>query len=350
MAVGNEAASQKPASMEGGGFYNRHSAMQAAGIDLLLPLWETVCRAVPATSGLPVIVDYGCSQGRNSMVPLRVAIEQLRTRIGPEVPIEVVHTDLPSNDFSTLFEALQDPSVSYMAGLEGIFPSAIGRSYFEPIVSPGRVLLGWNSWTMQWMSRSPAEAPDHVIAGMSRETDVRRAADAQLAADWSRFLELRAAELCQGGKLLTAFVGRTAQGTGWEWLLGELWAAVLDLGAAGSLSPDEQRRVTIPVSPRRLGDIEAPFARGRRFAGLRLERAEIVTAPDPFWQAFRQSGDARELGRRHADTTRAWAGPSIADRIGPDKVDALFGRLAARVAANPQKHEPYLAVVVLAKE
>jgi hypothetical protein len=33
-------------AMEGDGFYNRNSAMQAAGIALLSTLWETACKTV----------------------------------------------------------------------------------------------------------------------------------------------------------------------------------------------------------------------------------------------------------------------------------------------------------------
>jgi hypothetical protein len=123
--------------MEGGGFYNRNSALQAAGIALLLPFWQMVCRTVEIGNEPLVIVDYGASQGRNSMAPMRMAIEELRGRVEASTPIQVIHTDLPSNDFSSLFEVLQDDPNSYMAGLSGIFPAAIGRSYFEPVLPPG---------------------------------------------------------------------------------------------------------------------------------------------------------------------------------------------------------------------
>jgi hypothetical protein len=60
---------------------------------------------VPNGSRGLTIVEYGSSQGRNSMAPMRMAIDALRFQSGP-APIEIVHTDLPSNDFLALFEAL----------------------------------------------------------------------------------------------------------------------------------------------------------------------------------------------------------------------------------------------------
>jgi len=161
-------------AMEGSGFYNRNSAFQASGIALLLPLWEMVCRTVEIGNEPLVIVDYASSQGRNSMAPLRIAIEELRRRASDDTPIEVIHTDLPSNDFSSLFNALQDEPNSYMAGVSGIFPAAIGRSYFQPLLPPGRVHLGWNTFSMQWMSRSPADAPDHVVAGLTASSGLSK--------------------------------------------------------------------------------------------------------------------------------------------------------------------------------
>ncbi|HEY5410364.1 MAG TPA: hypothetical protein VIJ94_06525, partial [Caulobacteraceae bacterium] len=161
-------------AMEGGGFYNRNSNLQAAGIALALPLLETATDAIPVEGAAPLVVaDYGCSQGRNSMRPMRLAIDTLRRRIGPDRPIEVIHTDLPSNDFTSLFTTLSEDPASYLAGQPRVFPSAIGRSYFEPILPPGRVNLGWNTWTLHWLSRNPVEVGDHVLGVYSGSDGAR---------------------------------------------------------------------------------------------------------------------------------------------------------------------------------
>ena len=154
-------------TMEGDGFYNRHSAMQAAGIARVLPIWEKICASVPVGDETLAIADYGSSQGRNSMAPMRVAIAALRSRAGPERVVEVIHTDLPANDFSSLFLAIAEEPESYMKGAANVFPCAIGRSYFDPVIAPGKVHLGWNSWTLHWLSRNPVEVGDHILAALS---------------------------------------------------------------------------------------------------------------------------------------------------------------------------------------
>lgn len=341
-------------AMEGDGFYNRHSAMQASAIELLSSLWQIACQTVAIDDGPLTIVDYGSSQGRNSMAPLRMAIEVLRGRAGSNVPIEVIHTDLPSNDFSALFEALENEPNSYLAGSTDVFPAAVGRSFFHPLLPPGRVHLGWTTWALQWMSRSPAQASDHILAGMSKSPEVVDAVRQQQAADWRRFLQVRSREMRPGAKLLTGFTARTATESGWEWVLDELWSTVEDMGREGLFSSEEQRHITIPIGLRSSEDIQAPFLEGGSFAELLIERIEILKVADPYWDDFQRTGDRLSFAQRHADMTHAWSGPTIARLIDPScdrtrLVDELFARFAQRLATNPRKHEPYMAVALLAK-
>jgi hypothetical protein len=95
--------------MEGQGAYNKHAAQQAAGGAWALPLLEEAAKRalLPSPNFPAVIVDYGSSQG-NSLRPLQAAIAVLRQRLGDQWPISVVHTDLPGNDFSSLFHTLED--------------------------------------------------------------------------------------------------------------------------------------------------------------------------------------------------------------------------------------------------
>jgi hypothetical protein len=342
-------------AMEGGGFYNRHSALQASGISLLLPLWADAARTVAIGKEPLAIADYASSQGRNSMVPMRIAIGELRRRTTKDRPVEVIHTDLPSNDFSTLFIALESEPDSYLAGLTNVFPSAIGRSYFQQILAPNRIHLGWNTWSMQWMNASPATARDHVLAGMSEDPRVLQQVQEQLALDWRRYLEVRSIELRPGGKLLVAFTGRTQTETGWEQPLGELWQALLDMGREGLLSDTELQRITIPIGLRTIDDIRAPFLEAGSFGALRLEYCEVLKAPDPFWPEFQQSGDVEQLAQRRSESMRAWAGPTIMGLIDPIRdrtalMDDLFARFAGRMTRYPQRHEPYMLAVVLAKQ
>src|SRR5208282_6489613 len=131
------------APMEGRGTYNRSSCVQATGSSAAVPLFEKAASQVQLTSAADpvVIADYGSSEGRNSLEPLTAAIGMLRRRIGLERAVWVVHTDLPGNDFTALFRMLASDPSSYLRRDPAVFPSAIGRSFYDQILPPSSVTL-----------------------------------------------------------------------------------------------------------------------------------------------------------------------------------------------------------------
>jgi hypothetical protein len=341
-------------SMEGDGFYNRNSAMQAAGIARILPIWEKVAGTVPVGDESVVIADYGSSQGRNSMAPMRIAIAALRAKSAAGRTVQVIHTDLPSNDFASLFQALGEDPDSYMKGATGVFPSAVGRSYFEPIIAPGTVHLGWNSWTLQWLSNGSIEVSDHILAGLSESETARDAVIQQAARDWRDFIAARSLELRPGARLLCLFAADQPNRQTWDWVFGELWRAVVDMNRAGLLDERELLRMTLPTHARTLEDIKAPFSQDGTFRGMAIEHAEVTSTPDPFWPEYEKTGDAENLGRAWAGIWRAVVGPTLANATNPDRdraavIDDLCSRFAIRIAASPRQQQGAIAVVIMRK-
>lgn len=203
-----------PAPMEGHGSYNRHSAVQGSGATPALPLLEQAAReaALPAGDAAIVVADYGCSEGRNSLVPMAAAIGALRARAGPARAVSVVHTDLPGNDFGALFELLATDPASYLRRDPAVYASAVGRSFHEQILPPASVTLGWSAWAVQWLSRTPAPIPDHVQIACSRDEAAREAYARQAAQDWEGFLACRGRELHPGGRMVVLTMARTDDG------------------------------------------------------------------------------------------------------------------------------------------
>jgi hypothetical protein len=192
--------------MEGKGFYNENAApINAAGGALALPLLEQAARQINLDTGdRPIVIaDYGSSEGRNSLAPIRAAIAVLRARAGSKRPIFAYHTDLPANDFSTLFEVLESDPDSYVRGERNVFPSAIGRSFYQSVLPPNHVDLAWSCYAAHWLSQIPRRIPDHFFIPCSTGA-VRAEFDRQAALDWKTFLSLRATELRPGGRLVVA--------------------------------------------------------------------------------------------------------------------------------------------------
>ena len=96
--------------------YTVSSRLQAAGLRPAIALFEQAADTVP----LPrppqpiVIADYGASTGHNSLLPISAAIPVLRNRTRPEHSVLVVHTDVPDNNFTVLFETLAEDPDTYL--------------------------------------------------------------------------------------------------------------------------------------------------------------------------------------------------------------------------------------------
>ena len=328
--------------MQGGGFYNRHGWSQASGINYALPALERAAAAVPIEPPLTV-ADYGSSQGRNSLRPMQVAIEKLRARAST-LPITVVHTDQPGNDFSSLFALLNNSPDSYLQMHPETYAAAIGRSFFGPVLQPGSVTLGWSSFAAIWLTQTPPEALGYVSAALA-PANVRSLLQAQGKADWQRFLTARAGELRPGGRLVVLVPGPSeGDVSGIRPLMQTIATTLRQLVDAGTLSEAACKRAFIPTLPRSGTDLRAPFAQGE-FAGLALEEHEDwFDRPDMAWERYRGSGDAAMLAEAYLVFFQATFLPSLLDSLEPfdtesDRQSIAAGLETAIVSAiksNPQ--------------
>lgn len=181
--------------------YTVSSRLQASGLAAGIRLFEQAARTatLPQAPRPITIADYGAANGYNSLQPLKAVISAVRTRTRPEHAILVTHTDLPDNDFTALFTTLANEADSYLKGDRATFASAVGRSFYEQILPSGSVTLGWSSWATHWLSRVPAQIPDHIHIAHSADADARRAYSRQAAMDWHDFLAFRGRELALAG-------------------------------------------------------------------------------------------------------------------------------------------------------
>ena len=171
--------------MAGEGFYSAHSQSQHVAAAVAFPYLAAAAESVPLPgAGAPVTIgDFGCAGGANEMAPMALAIDTLRKRTS--APVEIVHTDLPQNDFGSLFALLASPS-GYPAGRQEIYPSAIGRTLYGPLLPERQLLIGWSGITLHWLSTVPVAVPDQIypnlVTGPARERLRQQSAD-----DWDLF-------------------------------------------------------------------------------------------------------------------------------------------------------------------
>lgn len=342
--------------MEAGGSYNRHASIPAGGARLALPLLEQAARKITleASERPMVIADYGSSQGKNSLAPMRAAIRALRARVGPNRAISVVHIDQAANDFNTLFDVMQNDPERYTADEPKVFPSAIGRSFYEKVFPNEHVDLGWSSYAAIWLSRTPALIPGHFISPASTG-EVRAAFQRQAAEDWKAFLSLRAGELRPGGRLVIVLPGLSDEGSsGLEDFFDRANAVLIELVADGLITAEERARMVLASYPRRSDELLEPFRVDGEFQGLRVEHCEVLPLPDAAWTDYKKDGNKEALANRHAGFFRAIFVPSLASVLANDEARRSFAnaveqRLKRRVLERPMPVHTFVQTMVAAK-
>jgi hypothetical protein len=343
--------------MEGGGSYNLHAKIPAGGGNLALPYLEKAARCCTLRSGSDpiVIADYGCSQGKNSLAPMGAAIRCLRTRVGSKRPIIVVHIDQHANDFNTLFDVLHNCPDRYSTDDLNVFPSAIGRSFYENVFSREQVDLGWCSYAAVWLSRIPALIPGHFVS-LASVGDVHAAFDRQAAVDWRLFLTLRAQELRPGGRLVVVLPGLSDDGaSGFEPLFNCANAVLAQLVDEQVICDDERKRMVLGAYPRRRAQLLEPFSADGQFQSLSVEHCELFDLPDAAWADYQRDGDAQALVSRDAAFFRAIFVPSLSSAISDAGrrqtfADCLEQKLKQRLCEGLAPFHSFVQVMVLAKQ
>jgi SAM dependent carboxyl methyltransferase len=343
--------------MEGGGSYNRHARVPAGGGNLALPFLERAAKQITLDgSDQPIVIaDYGASQGKNSLAPMRAAIMALRARIGPDRPIFVVHIDQAANDFNTLFDVLHHDPERYCVDDPNIFPSAIGRSFYQSVFPREYVHLGWSSYAAVWLSRIPMLIPGHFVA-LASTGDVCQAFERQAADDWKCFLSLRTSELRPGGRLMVVLPGRNDDGlTGFEPLFSHAESALEEMIAEGTITDDECGRMVLGAYPRRKCELLAPFSAEGRFLGLTVEHYELFGLPDAAWADYEWDANKELLAERHAGFFRSIFVPSLACALTDSGkkqffADVLDKKLKRRMADEPTPFHSFVQTMVLAKQ
>ena len=295
--------------MEGDGAYNRHAKFQADGSTIALLLIQEAAEKIEITCGNEpiVIADYGSSQGKNSLKPMRATIETLRSRIGSNRPIMVCHIDLAVNDFNSLFKMLDADVDSYTRFAANVYPCAVGRSFYENVLPAECVHIGWSAYAVQWLSRIPAVPVDHFwfarLNAGARAIYARQAAE-----DWENFLALRASELRPGGRLVVVCPGVGDCQT----IADHVDPVIADMVNEGAISADERARMVIASWQRSESEYRAPFHRDGRFRNLNIEHCESVPRTDQIWEQYQRNGDVETFAAKQSAHFRATFVPSLA--------------------------------------
>jgi hypothetical protein len=340
--------------MKCAGYYDQHSGAQLSAIEALRD-WVDDAVAdlpLPAPDRPVTVLDLGSSEGRNAVHMMAAVIAGLRRRT--RQPLQTVYSDLASNDFNQLFANLEGAGRTGLAAA-GVYPSAVGGSFYGPLLPPGTVHLATSFNSVHWLDRLPAvPLPDSVVyrrphpprPGPAVSPEATAAYTRQAEHDLVRFLECRARELVPGGKLLIAAPGDTDQARIGDGLSDLLNDACLDLVADGRLERQGYERFTMPCYFRTVPELLAPLEReGSPVRGaFAVDRAEALEPAAPFLAEFRRGGDLAAYAGAYTGFLRAISEPVVRAAFDQPRqedaaVEGLYERVRARLVAEPERYE-----------
>lgn len=349
--------------MKGEGFYDRHSSPQWAAIEAVVPWLKSAIGAWDLPdSDLPIVViDYACSEGRNSIAMIDQIIPALRRRSSR--PIQVFHSDLPTNNFNKLFVNLTSIERESTPS-DGVYSAAVAGSMFDQLMPPKSVTIATTFNAIGFLDRRPdVELPDYILPmgprhprpGVDVAPEAQSAYATQAAVDLVRFYRARAAELVPGGKLLVASFGVNEQYRCCDGIYDLLNDALLDLREAGKLSQEAYRRIVFPIYFRSKEELIAPaLGQNSPLAGcFRIDLVESMEVPDVLAKRRDGAGNQATYAEAFTSFIRAFSEPIIESSFVGETdmqsaIEQVYDRVRARMIANRADHDfHYIQVAAL---
>ncbi|KAH9618821.1 hypothetical protein KSS87_018544 [Heliosperma pusillum] len=297
-----------------------------------------------------VVVDLGCSSGSNTIYIIDVIINHVAKRyeaagsVAPE--FSAFFSDLPSNDFNTLFQLLPNYYYDGEGGgtMEECLASDKHRSYFAAGVPgsfyrrlfPARSIDVFHSaFSLHWLSQIPENVLDKrskaynkgrvCIHGANEIT--ANAYKKQFQSDLAAFLKARAVELKRGGSMFLVCLGRTSLDPTDQGGAGLLFGTHFqdawdDLVQEGLITSEKRDSFNIPVYAPSLQDFREVVEANGSFA---INKLEVFRGGSPL--VVSQPDNEAEVGQALATSCRSVCGVLVDAHIG----DRLSGELFTRV-------------------
>nr|WP_256369077.1 class I SAM-dependent methyltransferase [Ruegeria sp. HKCCD4884] len=335
--------------MTGHGYYNSHSAPQWNAIAAIKPWIEEAARSIPLSDGSTGIADFGCSEGSNSIAVMQEVAQVLNTRSPSEV--RAIYSDLPTNDFSELFLALQRGEAS-KGDQHNVYSSVVGGSMYDQLLPTNSISLATTFNTIGFLSRRPvAELNDYILpngpssirsrgsVSMEEESAFRR----QAAQDVAEFLKVRAAELIPGGKVIVEVFGCTEDARTCDGIYDALNDAVLHFVENGEISQQTYAGYYQPVYFRSLEELTEPVINPAFEVSdyYSIEKAEAYEVSVPFCDVFNKSGDAAAYAHDFVGFFRAFTEAVLTNALPASEgrsalVNNIYAKAQDLIRENPE--------------
>jgi len=348
-------------AMKSGGYYSERTRGAKDVIDNATGmLLEAVDAIAPPSDHQPIrLADFGAADGGTSAAAWYRCIERLRDRF-PGVQVQMTYTDLPSNDFSTLFKNLLGfgalDTKTYLTDIKDVFVSACGIGFHQQLLPDATLDIGFSATAMHYISEKPCVIENHVHMVGAKGSTLDAYAN-QARRNWDDLLTARAKELRPGGRLVMLNFGIDEEGrylgnTGGVNMFdtfSNLWE---EMASQGKITDQEFIDTAFPQYYRTIEEFCAPLldeSSAPFQAGLRLVSAKTGVVRCPYRRAFDESAgamSAREFAISYIPTLRSWSEAVFLNGLSSERspeekaaiVDTFYQRYEEKVASDPNGH------------
>jgi hypothetical protein len=155
------------------------------------------------------ILDLGCSHGKNSMIIVNKILDQLVGNSNHIKLVNVVHEDLPDNDFEEVLRCVNDPQIGYknhkLAKTAKLEPYTVGKSFYQ-VVKPtevGPIDIAFSLNTLHWIPSKPCPVYQGLLPNSRNLTEENQKVFSEYSIDLlEHFFNYRFEEMRVGGLLI----------------------------------------------------------------------------------------------------------------------------------------------------
>ncbi len=357
---------QSELSMKSAGYYSKKTIGAKFAIDSSLHLVVDAISKITKSKHLR-FADFGSADGGTSQELWYNLIRFVRMR-GDQRPIEIIYTDLASNDFSTLFKTMQgmgeNADLAYQKEFKNVYVHACGTGFHRQLVASGTLSLAFSATAMHYISEKPCQILNHVhMVGASKLE--RQKFERQALNDWESILRARANELQPGGRFICINFGIDENGrylgnTGGNSMFDSFnrhWRNHLDNGI---ITKEEFVSATFPQHYRTIEEFSRPFLGHHCLAkeiGLKLNKIFTKLTKCPYREQFENNKETvapAEFAREFIPTIRSWSETifrsALTGRTDPqidNIIESFYTNYENEVAQNPSEHSmDYIHIVM----
>jgi len=348
---------QSNLSMKGAGYYSAKTAGAKNAIDKTQKVIENALKSIPSTEILK-FADFGSADGGTSQEMWSNIIKLIRDK-GDERQIEILYTDLASNDFSTLFKTMQgmhgNSQLAFQKNFSNVYVHGCGTGFHQQLMANNSLTLGFSATAMHYVSERPCLIENHVHMTGANESEKQLFKD-QANKDWETILLNRSKEMINGGRFICINFGIDEQGrclgnTGGHVMFNNFSKNWKYLENQGLITNQEFINATFTQHYRTVEEFKMPFDDKDSVvskSGLVLKSCETMITDCPYkmhYLANKDNMSSEEYAKTLIPTMRSWSETvfknALINRTEKEIneiVDKFYNLYIEEVSNNPEGH------------